>query len=318
VLARRCAAGLGLAAALILSGCGSSAHSTSAPPPGSASSTAASGSALAPTGAPNQIYVSVGDSYAAGYQPTAPRVGHTTRNGFAYQVVDAARAKGYDLRLTNFGCGGATTTSVLQQVGCRPDGLGPGASQYAPQTQAVAAEAFLRQHRGSVALLTVSIGGNDVTVCGKAADPVSCVTGAVLRIRSNLTTLVRGLREAAGNSTRIVGITYPDVVLAAELSPDPGLRKTAALSVTAFKALVNPTLKAVYEGVGGRFVDVTAATGAYTPLSQTTTLAPYGTIPVAVAQVCRLTYSCEFQDIHPRTEGYRIISDLVTATLPRR
>ena len=29
------------------------------------------------------LYVSLGDSYAAGYQPTAPGVGKTTRNGFA-------------------------------------------------------------------------------------------------------------------------------------------------------------------------------------------------------------------------------------------
>jgi lysophospholipase L1-like esterase len=224
----------------------------------------------------------------------------------------------YDVRLTNCGWGGATTTSVLQDVGCRQDGLGPGASQYAPQTQTAAAEAFLRQHRGSVALVTVSIGGNDVTECGKAPDAVTCVTEAVKSIRTNLTTMVKGLRDAAGSKTRIVGITYPDVVLGDELSPDPQQRKTAELSVTAFKSLINPTLKSVYESVDGSFVDVTAATGAYTPLTQTTTLAPYGTIPVAVAKVCQLTFYCEFQDIHPRTEGYRVISDLVTATLPRR
>jgi hypothetical protein len=39
---------------------------------------------------------------------------------------------------------------------------------------------------------------------------------------------------------------------------------------------------------------------------------------VPVAKVCQLTFFCQFQDIHPRTEGYHVISDAVVATLPRR
>src|SRR3954464_9908496 len=35
---------------------------------------------------PKQFYVSLGDSYATGYQPTAQGVGKNTRHGFAYQV----------------------------------------------------------------------------------------------------------------------------------------------------------------------------------------------------------------------------------------
>jgi lysophospholipase L1-like esterase len=232
--------------------------------------------------------------------------------------VDAAKAKGYDLKLVNFGCGGATTTSLLTQPGCRQEALGPGAAQYAPKTQASAAEDFLRAHRGHIALITVSISGNDVTSCGEAADAVSCVGAAVTSIKTNLTTLVRGLRDAAGPQARIVGITYPDVILGEYLSTDPAAKRTAELSVAAFKALINPALMQTYESVGGRFVDVTAATGAYTPLTQTTTLDPYGTIPVAVAKVCQLTFFCQFRDIHPRTEGYSVIRDLVLATLPQR
>jgi lysophospholipase L1-like esterase len=315
VRAQRGAAGVFLGAALLISACSSSGSS----PGGSANSGGPPPTSPPPaTGAPNQIDVSIGDSYAAGYQPTAPHQGSTTRNGFAYQVVDAARSKGYDLKLTNFGCGGATTTSVLTQAGCRQDGLGPGAAQYAPATQASAAEAFLKQHRGQVALITVSIGGNDVTSCGQAQDTVACVVAAVASIKTNLATLLNGVRDAAGPSARIVGITYPDVILGDYLAPDPAKRRTAELSVTAFKSLINPALKAEYEKVGGRFVDVTEATGGYGPLTAMTTLAPYGSIPVPVAKVCELTFYCQFQDIHPRTEGYTVISDQVVATLPRR
>ncbi|HYZ71035.1 MAG TPA: hypothetical protein VE528_05185, partial [Thermoleophilaceae bacterium] len=55
------------------------------------------------------LYVSLGDSYATGYQATGVRQGRNTTNGFAYQVPKLARPRGYDLELVNFGCGGATT-----------------------------------------------------------------------------------------------------------------------------------------------------------------------------------------------------------------
>ena len=63
---------------------------------------------------------------------------------------------------------------------------------------------------------------------------------------------------------------------------------------------------------------MTAATGAYGPLDETTTIAAYGVIPVPVAKVCEYTYYCEFRDIHARTSGYRLIAELIVKTLPRR
>jgi len=41
-------------------------------------------------------------------------------------------------------------------------------------------------------------------------------------------------------------------------------------------------------------------------------------VPQAVAEVCDLTYYCEFGDIHARTSGYKIIAHLVVGTLPKR
>ena len=55
-----------------------------------------------------------------------------------------------------------------------------------------------------------------------------------------------------------------------------------------------------------------------TPLTETTTLVPYGEIPKAVAEVCDLTWSCEAQDIHPRSKGYARIAELIVAALPER
>jgi lysophospholipase L1-like esterase len=274
------------------------------------------GSALAAQRPAQQLYVSLGDSYASGYQPTAVGVGANTTNGFAYQLPAAARTRGYRLKLVNFGCGGATTTSILQQVGCAPQALGIGGTAYPTTTQARAAEAFIRANRKRIGLITVSIGGNDVTSCARGdADPIACVGAAVTSIKTNVTALATGLRKAAGPKVRIVGITYPDVILGTYLTGNPAL---ATLSVTAFQALINPALKASYAAGKGGFVDVTAATGAYGSMSETTDLAPYGTIPTPVAKVCELTYFCEFGDIHARTSGYGLIADLVAQTLPRR
>jgi lysophospholipase L1-like esterase len=262
------------------------------------------------------LYVSLGDSYAAGYQPSGPHSGQTDTNGFAYQIPGLAAKRGWNLKLVNFGCGGATTTSILTSPGCL--GLGPGAPPYPGQTQAHAAEAFLRSHRGKVALITVSIGGNDVTGCVSAKDPTTCVIDAITTIDKNVATLLRGLRSAAGPSVRIVGTTYPDVILGLYVSHQATLRALAKVSVVAFKTLINPALKKQYLAVGAKFVDVTAATGAYGSLSKTATLAPYGKLPIPVIKVCELTFFCQYHDIHPRTAGYTIIAQLVVGTLPVR
>ncbi len=267
------------------------------------------------TAPPVDYYVSLGDSYAAGYQPSGQHSGSTNTNGFAYQIPALAAKKGYDFTLVNFGCGGATTTSILDTPGCHQ--LGPGATPYPNETQAAAAEAFLRAHVGQVGLITVSIGGNDVTACASAVSPVTCVQAAVTTINKNLAVLVKGLRAAAGPSAPIVGTTYPDVILGVYLTGGAPERQLAELSVLAFKDFINPALSTQYTSVGGKFVDVTTATGAYGSLSQKTDLPPYGEIPVPVAKICELTFFCEYHNIHPRTPGYTIIAQLVVGTLPQ-
>ena len=260
-----------------------------------------------------QYYVSLGDSYAVGYQPGKG----TTREGFADQTVTKARKRGYQLKLVNFGCGGATTTSIIKSKGCPKPARAPGAAPYDDLTQASAAARFIRSHREQVALITVSIAGNDVTMCARESDPVACVATAVGDINKNLGVLVRKLRKAAGPKPRIVGTTYPDVILGQWVRP-PVSQDLARLSVVAFQALINPALKKQYESVHGRFADVTKATGAYGSLDQLTNLPPYGDVPVPVAKVCKLTWYCEKGDIHARKSGYGKIASLIVKTLPRR
>lgn len=289
-----------LLCALALAGaCGGAGGSTTSAPTAAAASP--------------RLYVSIGDSYAAGYQPTSHGHGSTTRNGFAYQLVTKARKAGHDFELVNFGCGGATTASILRTPGCRqpaPDG-----HAYAGESQGAAALRYVTDHRDAIGLVTVSVGGNDVTSCATEPDPMGCVTAAVDGIKANLTPFLRELRAAAGANVRIVGITYPDVVLGAWVTGLPFARALAPLSVTAFRTLINPALAEAYGAVGGTFVDVTAASGAYGSFSETTKLAPYGVLPVPVARVCELTFFCQYQDIHPTNAGYALIADLVLEAL---
>jgi lysophospholipase L1-like esterase len=218
----------------------------------------------------------------------------------------------------NFGCGGATTTSLISTEGCPPRALGPGGRAYSGRTQLAAAERFLRSNRRSTALVTVSIGGNDITACVRAPDPVGCVVSGVAVIEKNVSVISKRLRRAAGRRVRIVGTTYPDVILGLWVNGDQASRDLASLSVFAFQTLINPALKKAYATGAASFVDVTAASGAYTPFEQVTTLQPYGTVPVAVARVCELSYFCAQGDIHARTDGYALIARLVAGQLPRR
>jgi lysophospholipase L1-like esterase len=264
-----------------------------------------------------QFYLSLGDSYAVGYQGDVKR---TTHNGFADQLLPLARRKGYDFTLVNQGCGGATTTSMLQQKGCAALALAPGAANYPTQTQVQAAVAFIKKHRARMGLVSISIGGNDVDVCITQPDPIACVANNMKRAVTNLKSIVRQLRRAGGPSLRIVGTTYPDVLLGAWVRQDvfgTNAFNLTTSSLTGFDTYVNPGLKKAYSSGHAKFVDVTRATGAYGPFG-TTTLAPYGTIPIPVAKVCKLTFFCQFLDIHMRTPGYGIIAKLIAGTLPKR
>jgi lysophospholipase L1-like esterase len=267
-------------------------------------------------------YVSVGDSYSVGFQP-APVAGATP----GYTGYVATKLK---MTLVNFGCGGATTASILDTTVVCGVGYGPPAATDAGtvppgESQAQAAEAFITAHPGRIGLITVSIGGNDVTSCAAAApghpvngqtDPVSCVGAGVATIKTNVTTLVDGLSAAAGPSVPIVGLTYPDVLLGLWVFPtfpaSASNQQLASESTLAFSLLINPALSGVYTSVpDGKFVDVTAATGAYTPLTKLKKLAPYGKIPKAVVEVCKFTWYCSLGNIHANTLGYTEIGKLI-------
>jgi lysophospholipase L1-like esterase len=262
--------------------------------------------------ATHTYYVSLGDSYSVGYQP-----GPGATAGYTGYV-----ARKTHLRLVNFGCGDATTSSIIDTTGC-PDNLPhtAGAVLYPDTTQTAAAEAFITAHRGHIGLITVSIGGNDVTSCATQANLISCVGTAVSGITQNVTSLAMALRVAAGPKVPLIGSTYPDVFLGDYVFPSlpvtPVRISLAHETVVAFRSLINPALVKAYAAGQGVLVDVTAASGAYLSLTTTTDVQPYGSIPIAVAKVCSLTWFCQEGNIHATTKGYTLIGQLIVARYAR-
>jgi lysophospholipase L1-like esterase len=282
--------------------------------------------AAKPAKAALPYYLALGDSYSVGDQP-----GMGATAGYTGYV-----AKKEKLQLENFGCGGATTTSILTANGCTESGFGPPAAfdavAHPTTTQEQAAVAFIADpsHHGKVALITVSIGGNDVTGCRSAGDLahiLACVTAADTAITTNVGLLVSTLNTAltaAGDTAKIVGLTYPDVILGDWVYPSTATNQSlASLSVIAFDSAINPALSAAYGAAN--FVNVTQApfkkavagddsdaTSLGLPLVN---LPPYGKIPPAVWEICKLTYFCSQGNIHANTKGYKFIGQLVVAHL---
>ncbi len=257
--------------------------------------------------------LTLGDSYSIGYQPG---MGGTP----GYSSYIARRLK---MQVANFGCGGATTSSLLHSLGCG-DPASQDAVAYTGTTQEQAVLAFIAAHPGKVALITVSIGGNDFDGCSTAA----CVQAAMPAMGANISSLLGSLHTALTNAADtlapIIGLTYPDVNLGLFVFPTnpPTAANVASAqqSVAAFDDLINPTLRQAYGSVGGAsFVNVTsapykwAAQGDDTPFTTTHYSPPYGKVPAAVAEVCKLTWFCTQGNIHATTQGYNFIGSLVVA-----
>ena len=235
-------------------------------------------------------YVSLGDSYGAGYQGGPGALG-----GYATDVV-ADIAPRHRLMLRNFACGGATTTSMLGTVGC-PFVATSNAVAYPTTTQLAAAIGFIKAHPGRIGLITITIGGNNLL------ESVPNVPA----MQADIVTISAQLRAAAGASVPIIGLTYPDVNLASWLSGGSGIT-SAQTSVSDFKLVVNPAFVAAYSPSNVTFVDVTTVTGAYAPFTRLVNYSTYGQIPYAVAQVCTLTWMCSQNNVHPTDAGYALIA----------
>lgn len=247
---------------------------------------------------PDQYYVSVGTSLAAGTQANATGASIPFTDE-SYTDVLAQRLTGR-LRVAEhvkLGCPGETTESML---------FGPPAiplCDYGPEpTQLAAAVAFLEAHPGEVTLITIDVGVNDVLPCAGEEDIALCVAGASATVATNLPVILTALRTAAGPDVPIVGMNYYNPLLASWLAGPEG--QAVAIATNELAAFFNDDVLApVYAAFEVPVADVAAQFQTFDFSG-----ADKGKTPRNVKVICRLTFMCDVGNIHPDKGGYKQIA----------
>lgn len=244
-------------------------------------------------GASPKIYLSLGDSLAAGYlSPEQPY----SDQGYADQLLALEKQTGRSLALKKLGCPGETTTTMIQGGICT----------YAKGSQLKQAVAYLKKYGKRIAFVTIDIGANDMLPC--LPTNISCTSKALNTIETNFPRIIRQLRAAAGPTIKlqIVSMTYYAPGLALWLTGAAGQAQATGY-VNQFIAPLNEILKSLYRGLKVKTADVAAAFS-LTDFTTMTTVPGIGTVPINVAKTCSLTSMCTRQDIHPTVEGYAVIA----------
>jgi lysophospholipase L1-like esterase len=268
--------------------------------------------AVAPADAARtRYYLSLGDSLAQGMQPNSAGLTLNTDQGYADQLYAIEKPRIPGLKLVKLGCGGETTTSFLTGRGNAGDALLLGCAP-AGGSQIVAAERFLRSHHraGEVALLTLDIGANDVDGCAReSAIDTPCVIAGAEHISTNLPVIMRRLRRAAAPGTPMAAMTLYDPFLQLYLTPGG---RGEAIASDAYANNVNQGLTRLYRAGAFRVAHVDAAFRTYDISRKTSLPGQSLRVPVAVAEVCRLTWMCApapvGPNIHANRAGYGVIA----------
>jgi lysophospholipase L1-like esterase len=263
---------------------------------------------------PKSFYLSLGDSLAQGYQPGYAN-GSETLHGYSNRVVTDVDKK-YRLTLLNYGCGGATSGSILYTDGCRQDGLANDGIEYPNEPQSVAAIDFIRAHRTHIGLITLSIGWNDFDSCVGNYDPGDCVGPTLPSMQANLTILAARLRAAAGATAPIVAMTYSDPDLVDWFNGAAG-QASAMAWINELRFGVNPAIVKAFGKSKIPVLDITKAYGTYVPWSDVVATSG-GPVPYAVEQICKNTWMCKVGDEDANNTGYAFLASQIATWLLHR
>ena len=261
--------------------------------------------------APAMYYLALGDSLARGAQPNAQGTTVPTSQGYANDLYAAEKKKIKNLKFEDLGCLGETTGSMLN---------GGTFCKYTAGSQLKAAVAFIKTHK--IAFITLDIGANDVDSCASGTTiNVTCVFGGLGSIQADVPKIASALRTAAGNKTKIVGMTYYDPFLSEYLAGAAG--QSIAASSVQLSQQVNTALTNAFTKEKFKIADVATAFKTAVPFSDKVAFpagAPYyGTVPLSVATICDLTWMCAAKpqgpNIHANALGYTTIEQVFAAQL---
>jgi hypothetical protein len=235
-------------------------------------------------------YVALGDSLSTGG-------GASSGHGYVNRIFGWAQGSVPGLKLEDLGCGGDSTTRMIEGGLCH---------DYTTGDQLGDAEAFLSAHPGEVKFVTIDVGGDDIVGCALSGtiNP-TCVQRALEHVVANMPIILEGLRASGGAALPIVGMTYYDPILAFYLTGPTG-EQTARESVDILKSLNRDLLKAYR-----RFhVKVANVEKAFASRDWRARGSYEGrTLPQNVANVCNWTHMCEPEpNIHTNDHGHEIIA----------
>ena len=253
-----------------------------------------------------EVLIAVGDSYAAGYQPQDPS-GAATLHGFVDRLAPLLEEK-HPPTVLNFACSGATTASVAQTLGCTTGARANNSPPYTT-TQLTAATQAVSAHADHISAIVVALGANDFARCASEALVDSCISSEAAGVELRLRRIITALRNAAGPSTPIVGITYPNVGLIAWLAQPP--RPDDAVHAQQLIAgQINPAIFSAYKGLA-IVADVTTASGGLDRLPSATG----GPVPPSVTKLCQNTWMCTNTDLHLTDAGQDLVAHLIAQRL---
>lgn len=254
------------------------------------------------------FYLALGGSASVGYQPTISNPkGAPTAQGYANDIVSFEASRGLAVQLTQLGCPGETTTSMLYGGDhCYPSG----------DTQLAEAIAFLQANHDDQGLVTIDLGFNNIRRClmGESVHE-ACVESALDSVRADLPTIVTYLKNAAGPKVSFVGVGHYDPYLADALSGPSG--QALALASTGVIARLNDALSNVYRNAGIPMADVASAFEEGGVVHQRTD----GSSAVAsnATYACELTWMCQAApygpNLHPNAAGYATIASAIESQL---
>lgn len=257
------------------------------------------------------VYLSLGDSLAAGTQLPAP----FTDNGYTDVLYQRVRGPMGLVEHVNLACPGEDTFEMIDgddgplsppadpnigsfcygSVAALPPG-GP--------SQLDVAISYLEVHEGQIGLITITIGANDIFRCPDLMP--TCVAGALNSVAENLNVMLPLLQDAAPG-VPIVAMNYYNPNLALYFGENGEAIAEATNQVVAF---ANNVLETVYAANGVSVADVASAFGVFDTRTNV--------IPRNVMLNCSYTRMCDRvkgqltlapdADIHPNDNGYRRIA----------
>jgi len=258
---------------------------------------------------PPTFYLDLGGSASIGVQPTlvAPG-GQASVDGYANELVSFEAARGVALQLTQLGCPGETTASMVS---------GGDHCYVSGETQLGEAMSFLMTHSDQAGLVTIDLGFNDLRPClGHQTFDQPCVNHQLSQVQQEMPTIIEGLKSVAGPNVSFVGLGHYDPFLADSLLGSAG--KLISANSNHEVGRLNATLQSAYSIAG---IPLAMVGNAFESRDVgLVNVVGVGRVPENVANTCALTWMCQpaplGPNIHPNDAGYVAIATAIEGSLP--